>query len=109
MRLLTIAEVITQFEDMRNNGSLSVENRTALNRAYWILKDVEADEMLDKAGLRLVWQRTGEWIYCEATYDSSEGYECSNCKCSFHTRVPYFSEFNFCPNCGADMRKEEEE
>lgn len=35
-----------------------------------------------------------------------DGWVCSACNCGFHTNVPYFSEYNFCPNCGADMREE---
>ena len=33
-----------------------------------------------------------------------DGWVCSACNCGFHTNVPYFEDFNFCPNCGADMR-----
>ena len=47
----------------------------------------------------------GEWIFLKANEEQTDGYECSVCKATFHTRVPYFSEFNFCPNCGADMQK----
>ena len=46
----------------------------------------------------------GKWIFIKADETQTDGYECSNCKATYHTRVPYFSEFNFCPNCGADMR-----
>lgn len=102
VRLLTIAEVLTQFEDMRNNGSLSVANRTALNRAYWILKDVEADEMLDRAGVRLVWQSTGKWLPRTA-YDGFTYWRCDNC------RVDVDETTNYCPHCGARMERSEEE
>ena len=47
----------------------------------------------------------GEWIFEKANEERIDGYICSNCKCSFHTKVPYFSEFNFCPNCGAKMKR----
>lgn len=47
----------------------------------------------------------GEWVFLKANEEQTDGYECSVCKKTYHTRVPYFSEFNFCPNCGADMRK----
>lgn len=30
-------------------------------------------------------------------------YLCSACGRSYHTKVPYFSEFHFCPSCGAKM------
>lgn len=47
----------------------------------------------------------GEWIFLKANEEQTDGYECSVCKNTYHTRVPYFSEFNFCPNCGASMQK----
>lgn len=47
----------------------------------------------------------GEWIFLKANEEHTDGYECSVCKTTYHTRVPYFSEFNFCPNCGAAMKK----
>lgn len=43
----------------------------------------------------------GEWIY-----NQYHTWECSNC--SFHPFkgfIPKEPGFNFCPNCGADMRK----
>ena len=52
----------------------------------------------------------GEWI------DLSDGwqegtYECSNCKTEFVLieGTPEDNEYNFCPNCGASMRKEGEQ
>lgn len=47
----------------------------------------------------------GKWIFEKAGNDCTDGYICSECGRSFHTKVPYFSEFNFCPNCGAQMDK----
>ena len=38
----------------------------------------------------------GEWILTGGL-----DYKCSNCG-----MVPIFRQYNFCPNCGADMRKE---
>lgn len=49
-------------------------------------------------------ERNGKWIFEKADNERTDGYICSNCGRSYHTKVPYFSEFNFCPNCGADMR-----
>ncbi len=46
---------------------------------------------------------TGEWI---EHYDNSDGFTwltCSRCLCK-----AYEDDYNFCPNCGADMRKEAE-
>ncbi len=51
---------------------------------------------------------TGEWYYLKANEKQTDGYECSVCKATYHTRVPYFSEFNYCPNCGARMEADNE-
>lgn len=32
-----------------------------------------------------------------------DGWICTNCKTGFHTRVPYFEVFKYCPMCGARM------
>ena len=47
----------------------------------------------------------GEWIY-EGMYKRCN---CCNCLC-FHTIEEKIEGYlNFCPNCGADMRKDEED
>lgn len=49
----------------------------------------------------------GEWIFEKGDgMTCVDGWCCSNCKHGFHTNVPYFSDFNFCPFCGARMRGE---
>lgn len=40
----------------------------------------------------------GEWIFDSEWWD----YVCTNCKC----RVGNSKGYDFCPHCGADMRKE---
>lgn len=48
--------------------------------------------------------KDGEWIFSRGdgkTY--SDGWTCSACGNSFHTNVPYFEKFLYCPNCGARM------
>ena len=55
-------------------------------------------------------QRTGHWIFEEGDGKTCfDGYVCSACNKSFHTHVPYFAEYEFCPHCGADMRESEEQ
>ena len=61
--------------------------------------------------------KTGHWIghrdHCEnlGVIPSGLGvYEwCSNCDCSIDIREWQRNHYNFCPNCGADMRGEENE
>lgn len=48
----------------------------------------------------------GKWIFEKAGNDHTDGYICSICGRSYHTKVPYFSEYNYCPNCGALMTSE---
>ena len=54
----------------------------------------------------------GRWIYGEDEY-GIDGYHCD--KCGFfvpwdyaHTFINYIEDYNFCPNCGADMRGEQD-
>ena len=61
----------------------------------------EIRDALDKAIKALKQERPhGEWIYHkEWEFDGECAFECS--KCGMGVDVDY----NFCPNCGADMRK----
>lgn len=54
--------------------------------------------------------RKGHW--CPQNDDCFDWYECSECGYGSEGEMQYSSEYdvrtNFCPNCGADMRKDEE-
>ena len=60
--------------------------------------------------------RKGHWIghreHCENLGVMPSGlgvYEwCSNCDCGIDVREWHRNNYNFCPNCGADMREVEE-
>lgn len=48
--------------------------------------------------------RHGRWIFEKGDETTClDGYICSSCKQGFHTHVPYFEDFDYCPNCGAKM------
>ena len=48
--------------------------------------------------------RTGHWIFGKGDGRTCvDGHICSVCKTSYHTQVPYFAEYKYCPNCGAKM------
>lgn len=50
----------------------------------------------------------GEWIDDTGCLDSVRQYKCSNCGSKPITNFAYNTILsNFCPNCGADMRKVE--
>lgn len=58
-------------------------------------------------------RKKGKWIYGEDKY-GIDGYHCD--KCGFfvpwnyaHTFINYIDDYNFCPNCGADMRGEQDD
>ena len=57
-------------------------------------------------------RKRGKWIYSEDEY-GVDGYHCD--KCGFfvpwdyvHKFINYIEDYNYCPNCGADMRGEQD-
>lgn len=56
-------------------------------------------------------QKTGKWVEREVVEDGKAIEEWQSAKCSvcgkYHTTpyLYYFDDFNFCPNCGANMRE----
>ena len=60
---------------------------------------------------RLYERPKGKWIQTEVIDDDSEygvnddASECSNCKHIENSHYWTTTYYNFCPNCGADMRK----
>lgn len=45
----------------------------------------------------------GEWLYERETYNTCSAWKCSNCGECYG--LPFVKdEYNFCPECGADMR-----
>lgn len=74
-------------------------------------EEVWADDIakaIDIAIKALKSQKIGKWIEHEDWYDTY--YECSSCGEAFSLieGTPEDNEYNYCPNCGADMRGEEE-
>ena len=57
--------------------------------------------------------KTGKWIYGEDSMaDCVDGYRCDQCGFFVpwdyqHKSIDYIKDYNFCPNCGADMRGEQ--
>ena len=86
---------------MTKNGTLAISQSQIANAPTvdTTFKEVVAYE----CGQKSVERPQGEWI---EHYDSSDGFTwltCSRCMCK-----AYEDDYNFCPNCGADMRKETE-
>ena len=61
----------------------------------------------DYEGRVFVRKRTGKWIEIEDFYNRISG-RCSVCGWESHMYDDDVVGMNFCPNCGADMRGEEE-
>ena len=79
-------------------------NNLRTDRAWFTPYGVKAlIEEIPAADVRPVVR--GRWRFEECDGETCvDGWVCSACGCGFHTHVPYFEDFNFCPNCGADMR-----
>ena len=74
-----------------------------------MMEDTEINIICEFAKLYLEGARPeikprGEWIFEKGDGKTRcDGWGCSFCGRVFHTKVPYFEEFLFCPNCGARM------
>ena len=58
-------------------------------------------------------RKRGKWVYAEDEY-GIDGYHCNQCGFFVpwdyaHKFINYIEDYNFCPHCGADMRKDEQE
>jgi hypothetical protein len=79
----------------------------------WIMSAIDNAPTVDttfkefvayECGQKSVERPTGHWI---EHYDTEDGFTWLTCsRCMFKA---YEEDYNFCPNCGADMRKEAEE
>lgn len=48
--------------------------------------------------------RHGRWVFQKGdNKEYVDGWICTNCKFGFHTKVPYFEAFKYCPMCGSRM------
>ena len=57
-------------------------------------------------------RKKGKWVYAEDEY-GIDGYHCNQCGFFvpwdyIHKFINYIEDYNFCPNCGADMRGEQD-
>ena len=89
-----------------NDEGRLVQGGTSHDKMFLPYKAVEGSlKAIPAADVRPVVR--GRWRFEEGDGETcAEGWVCSACGCGFHTHVPYFEDFNFCPNCGADMMEE---
>ena len=98
MRLIDaekIAEVLNRYLAQLRNSGISVGLRMGINTCLTFLNNantIEAEPV-----------RHGRW---ETNSDRPDSLICSICKCGFD--MWKHDPHNYCPNCGADMRGEEE-
>ena len=101
MRTIDADRLIKVIEKAQFEGSGNI--MSIINDAPTVditFKEVVAYECGQKSVERL----HGEWV---EHYDSSDGFTWLTCsRCMFKA---YEEDYNFCPNCGAEMRKEAEE
>ena len=81
-------------------GWIKLDTQEDHNRIIHLVRDIAPSAQPER--------KMGKWIYGEDEY-GIDGYRCD--KCGFfvpwdyaHTFINYIEDYNFCPNCGADMR-----
>lgn len=108
--LISREALIKAVEDLYEYAELGevldvIKEAPTVTRERPILGVVTADGSIEFKEIKAE-RPHGKWIFEKANNEHTDGYICSICGRSYHTKVPYFSEYNFCPNCGADMREE---
>lgn len=105
-------------------GKEYIEREAALNAAYKIGKKeynlgnvsntalvmVVEDYLRAIPAADVVERKKGKWMPSSLTW-SYYNYDCSVCGCNEFRQVDHnggYKAFNFCPNCGADMRGEDD-
>ena len=98
---MTNEEAIKLIDDRMcfGRGRWSEHHRPVIDE-YW-----QAGEMAIKA---LEQPKTGKWISADAIF-GGEPFYCSECGENTRDTVMGKPRWNFCPNCGADMRGEQDE
>ena len=98
MRLIDaekLAEVLNRYLAQLRNSGISVGLRMGINTCLTFINNantIEAEPV-----------KHGRW---ETNSDRPDSLICSICKCGFD--MWKHDPHNYCPNCGADMRGEEE-
>ena len=92
-----LAWFLTTFLNIVRNNSIKTIN---------VKKIPRFEESIEKAIEILTESKTGEWIYLYGSIGSYMTMSCSFCGETFNDVAEW--KYNYCPNCGARMRGEEE-
>ena len=89
-------------------SGMSEEQIDTVEKAFTGVTPTEMKSYIDNCGNIFTYptERTGHWVHKNDDY--FDWFECSECGYGSEGEVNYGSGFNFCPNCGADMRGENE-
>ena len=93
--LISKEAVLEIIDNETRNTSDYLQHNTQINIRFAVdeLPTVEAKPVV-----------RGEWLYERETYNTCSAWKCSNCGECYG--LPFIkNEYNFCPNCGTDMRK----
>ena len=107
---MTRTEAIRVLQHMVRWGIISDEKmKEALKIAINSLKVDEMYQLEKEDADEFIPKRTGHWEI-EDMFDGDVAYRCSACNELFCIieGTPKDNEYNFCPNCGADMRGDTE-
>ena len=84
------------------DADLLLEKLKLTPRYFTVKFDIENAPTAD---VRLI--DYGEWELVDDTFDEMKDYKCN--LCGQLCAMSIYKMMNFCPNCGANMRKESEE
>ena len=101
---MTREEAITVFKAFMDNPLFSDVHKAAFNIAIHDIKqrhdwDINNLILINKDNYESQEPKAGHWIDINGIYA-----KCSNC----NEEIYITGDFNYCPNCGADMREVEE-
>ena len=98
-------ELIESISEQNTNGGISFEKWTTLLLTDMAISlAVIADALVERDIPSAEPERKkGKWVLATNFPYGDDCYVCNNCKVKLDSMYP-----NFCPNCGADMRGEQE-